>query len=193
MTGRRARGLRAGLGVAAMTLLVAGCTGSDDDSAEREPSAPKSAPVLATDAAPGQVTGKLPRAAREAATTEVAGVVDAWFEAAYLGEYPRSEFAYPGFTKRLAARAGKDAALTSNAAIGEQITSATATHRKVRVDLFAARGEVVGATARFRLTFAVDGDQTGTATVRGRLTLTPTKSGWSVFEYQVSRHGKGTV
>ncbi|MFS3129939.1 hypothetical protein ACLM5J_16185 [Nocardioides sp. Bht2] len=175
---------------AVLLALVAGlalgaCTGDDEPTKSAStPSAPapSSAPI---DVAPGKLTGRIGRAARDAAVADVAQVVDGWFEAAYLGEYPRSDFsdAWPGFTRRLAGQARRESAVTSNAVRGAELTSVRATVRKVRVDLLSAKGRAVGATARFRLVL----ETPGTETITGRLSLSPVRGGWQVFEYQVVR------
>lgn len=142
------------------------------------------------DAAPGKLTGRLRPVARDEAVDDVAQVVDSWFEAAYLGDYPRDDFsaAWPGFSKGLAAQARREAALMSNAEQGAGLESVRATTRKVRVDLLSVKGRPVGATARFRLVLDSTGaDGAGTETISGRLSLTPTRTGWQVFEYKVAR------
>ncbi|CAM3474307.1 hypothetical protein NODU109028_18755 [Nocardioides dubius] len=199
----------------ALSLALVGCTGSGDDeedSGTPPAAAPSSAPL---DAAAGRVTGRMKAASRDETAAEVAAVVDAWFEAAYLGEEPGADAAtaWPGFTRRLAVQARKDAGLTSNAGLA----SATATVRKVRVDLLAVKGRAVGATARFRLVLdttsgddagsgaagpadpeqtdtgapadtGAPGDGTGRSVLTGRVSLTPAGSGWRIFEYRVARN-----
>lgn len=198
MVNRRSRTVGPVLVPLMLSLFLAGCTGADDDDpadGASTPTAPASVPM---DAAVGHLTGRLKPTVRDAVVTEVAGAVDAWFEAAYLGEYPRTDFTavWPGFSKGLALRARKDAALTSNAGIGAEVDAVRATVRKVRVDLLAVKGKPVGATARFRLVLGTeptgagegDADAVGTSTVTGRLSLTPAGSGWQVFEYRVARN-----
>ena len=69
-------------------------------------------------------------------------MVDQWFDEAFLGEFPRSDFdaAFAAFTEDAAADAERDIDLLSNADIADQIDSATATNRRVRLDVFAAEG-----------------------------------------------------
>lgn len=193
---------RRGTALAAGALLVAlvggGCT-SEDDGADPAPTKSASpSPTESTEAAPAPpldvrsrvVTGTLPRARRSAATTKVGAVVSRWFDAAYLGgEYPRSEFStsFPAFTSRTTARARRDVKLMSNAALGPRISGVRATDRVVRVDLLGHRRRPVGATAQFRLVFQTSGEAVRRVRVTGRLLLTPTKRGWRVVGYNVSR------
>lgn len=143
----------------------------------------------------GRVQGQLSPEASEALAAEVGQVVDAWFEAAYLGgEYPRSDFddSFPGFTAAAADLARQDREITTNRSIGRRIEGVTATQREVSVDALAVRGKPVGATARFVLAFTTSGDLTRNVVVRGRLLLTPgTDGGWQVFGYDVSSSSPG--
>lgn len=191
----------------ALSLALAACTGSGDDEEDGGTPSAEAPSSVALDAAAGRVTGRMKAASRDETVAEVAGVVDAWFEAAYLGGAPGVDAAtaWPGFTRRLAVQARKDAGLTSSAGLA----SATATVRKVRVDLLAVKGRAVGATARFRLVLDTTSDDEGTgaeqtdpeqtetgappdgtgrSVLSGRVSLTPAGSGWRIFEYRVARN-----
>lgn len=150
---------------------------------------------LETTLALGEVQGQLSAEAGEALTAEVGQVVDAWFEAAFLGgDYPRSDFddSFPGFTPAAADLARQDAAITTNRSIGRRIDAVTATQREVTVDALVVRGRPVGATARFVLAFTTSGDLARDVVVSGRLLLTPSADGWQVFGYDVTSSGPGT-
>lgn len=188
---------------AGSTLLAAGLAASltacSGDSSE--PSADPSGDPTTSEAtdAPGppetevllgKVTGKLPKGKRSKARKQVGRVVDAWFEAAYVGgDYPRNDFAdsWPGFTTGAKADARDDKVLMSNQGIGRQVDAVDVKSRKVTVDVLAVRGRASGATARFVLRFGTEGKVNRKIEVRGRLFLTPGEDGWRVFGYDVSK------
>ncbi|MDP2772673.1 MAG: hypothetical protein Q8O61_03875, partial [Nocardioides sp.] len=124
--------------------------------------------------------------------TKVAAVVDTWIDAAYLGDFPRTDFsdAFPGFTKGAAADATTDAALMSNKRFGADLEQVVATKREVVVDALAVRKNAVAATAHFVLAIRLDGAVNRKERVRGRLFLTFDKGAWRVFGYDVNR-GRG--
>ncbi len=100
-------------------------------------------------------------AARQAKVLDgVTAVIDPWFDEAFLGEFPRSDFsaAFAAFTKDAAADAQRDLDLLSSSGIADQIDSATATNRRVRLDVFAPDGHPRGVTANFVLDFDTTGD-----------------------------------
>jgi len=164
-----------------------GAAGSDGGSSATDPDAP---PPLATKASLGRVTGKLPKAKQSKVRKQVARAVDAWFDAAYVaGDYPRNDFAnaWPGFTTGAKADAQGDKQLMSNQGIGTKISAVDAKTRKVTVDVLGVKGRPAGATARFVLRFATSGDMQRKIVVRGRLFLTPSKDGWRIFGYDVTK------
>src|SRR3954451_4867166 len=91
--------------VLACGVALAGCSsGGDDRQAGRAPK-PSPSASASTDPAPTQavlatVTGRLPADRRAALTKAVTAVVDGWLEGAYLGDFPRSDYApaFAGFT-----------------------------------------------------------------------------------------------
>ena len=117
----------------------------------------------------------------------VTAVVDPWFDDAFLGDFPRSDFAdaFAAFTKGAAADAQRDLDILSNAGIADQIDSATATNRRVRLDVFAPEGHPRGVTANFVLDFDTTGDLEEHLRVHGALYLTKDKGEWKVFGYDV--------
>ncbi|WP_139980894.1 hypothetical protein [Nocardioides litoris] len=192
----RARPALAGLAVAA--VLLTGCSGGDDS-----PGGPPgssggggaSASGLAETTATVRTVsgGKLSAKAQRTMTQELTAVVDAWFDAAYLGgEYPRDDFddAFPGFTPGAAARAQGDRQLMSNRGVGPTTYAVAATTRQVEIDTLAEKGRTSTASVQFELGM----DRTGeTGSVRsevvtGHLYLTKSKGkGWQVFGYDVQR------
>jgi len=182
--------------VCVATLLVGGCSGSDDDeSPGSDPSGTASGgQEVPVKAELGKVTGRMTGKRAKGAVATVAPVVDDWFEAAYVGgDYPRSNFkdAFPGFTPGAAEDAKKDAALMTNREIGADVESVAADLKQVTVDLLAADRKAAGATARFTLVFTTTGDYAKEVSVKGRLFLTKGKEGkWRVFGYNVTRSSR---
>jgi hypothetical protein len=144
---------------------------------------------MAAPAALAKVTGRLPGPARQQVVEGVTRVVDGWLEAAYLGDFPRTDFApaFAGFTPGAAARARRDAALMTNAALSPRIEQATATARTLSLDVLSVRQRPVGVTATVDLAFQTTGTVSGAQHVRGTLDLTPTGSGWRVFGFDITR------
>jgi hypothetical protein len=135
------------------------------------------------------VTGRLAGDQREALTAAITGVVDGWLDGAYLGDFPRADFsgAFSGFTAGAAAKAQRDLALMSNAAISDRIRTAEATRRSVSLDVLAVRQRPVGVTARIDVAFETTGTLTGPQQVAGTLDLTPVDGRWKVFGFDVTR------
>ena len=184
----------AGLALA-LSLSLAGCSGDDEPDGSDQPSAgdaPSGPPAIKTVARLGDVVGTLDKQRRARLKTKVADVVDAWMDAAYLGDFPRTDFsdAFPGFTKGAVADATADAALMSNKKFGADLERVVATRREVVVDALAVRKHAVAATAHFVLAMTLDGGVHRRERVRGRLFLTYDKGAWRVFGYDVDR-GRG--
>ena len=175
-------------------LGVAACSGDDEDEPDGQGSSSAAdVPDVATKVSIGRVAGELDARRRAQLKESVAEVVDGWIDAAYVGgEWPRDDFAdyaaaLRDFTPAAKRRAARDRALLTNVAIGDRVDSVRATRRVLQVDVLAPGGRPVGATARFLVRFRTDGEVRRTDLVRGRLMLTPTKKGWKVFGYDVSR------
>ncbi|RYB91020.1 hypothetical protein EUA93_18990 [Nocardioides oleivorans] len=137
-----------------------------------------------------RVFGRLPDARRKAVRAQVGSVVDAWWEASYLGgSYPRSDFpqAFPGFTKAAERRARSDKALLTNQTQGPRIDSVSARHRMIALDILATDRQARSATASFVLKFETGGELVGTTTVRGRLFLVRRDGEWRIFGYDVAK------
>lgn len=195
----RAARTRRTVSAAAVCLALVGssaaCSGDDDPEGGDPPAAsgaPSGPPPIKTVARLGKVVGGLDKQRRARLKTQVAEVVDAWIDAAYLGDFPRTDFsdAFPGFTKGAAADAATDAGLMSNKRFGADLEQVVATKREVTVDALAVRKRAVAATARFVLAMRLDGAVQRKERVRGRLFLTYDKGAWRVFGYDVNR-GRG--
>lgn len=182
----------------ALVLALAGCSGGDDDPADKGgpggPAGPSATEPIVTDAQLGSVKGALSDAAAAEVLAQVTEVVDRWFDSAYAGDYPRSDFAaaFADFTKDAAALATRQQAILSNAEVGPDLDVVEITQRLVRVDVLAPKGKVAGATVRFRLSIAMTGGVERTDLVAGRLLLTPVKGAWQVFGFDVRRGEEGS-
>ena len=190
MTTRRTAsgGLLTGL----LTGLLAACSsGSDDSAPTPRPSATvASRPPLKTHLRYGAVTGRLPHAARQRVARHLGRVVEGWTAAAYLdGPYPRRSFAraFPGFTPGARADAQHDRRLMSNQDLGGRISGVVPRRQGIVLDVLAVRKHAVGATARVYLRFRTTGHVKRDVRVKGRLFLTPTKNGWKVFGYDMTK------
>lgn len=180
-----------------LALTTAACNRDDEQAGPDPAAAPAPTETVSLTATPAptraqvaRVYGRLPQARRKAVRRQVTKVVDAWWEAAYLGgTYPRSAFpaAFPGFTRGAEARARRDKRLMTNQDIGARVESVTARHRSVALDVLAVDRRARSVTARFVLRFATTGQRTGVSVVRGRLFLTRRHGAWRVFGYDVSK------
>ena len=181
--------------VLGMAICLAGCSGGDEDDepggdGERSASSAPTEPGIDTRVEVGQVVGNLPKRPARDVAADVAGVVDRWLDAAYVGgDYPRSKFgeAFPGFTKDAAELAARQPGLMSNKAVADRVDSVTAKRRVVQVDVLAPKGEAAGATAHVNLVIELSGKVERTDQIRGRVLLTRSKSGWRVFGFDIER------
>ncbi|HRK47422.1 MAG TPA: hypothetical protein PK324_17450, partial [Nocardioides sp.] len=183
------------VGVAALVLLLgaAGCDSGDDiqgdgdKDAQTADQATDAPPEVSTFVTLQHVGNRLDAVHRERVKDRVAEVVDPFFDGAYLGEFPRSDYtgAFATFTEGAAADAQGDLDIMSNAAIADQIDSAEATKRRVIVNVFAVQGHPKGATAHFYLDFDTTGDLESSMRVRGELYLAKVKGQWKIFGYDV--------
>jgi hypothetical protein len=181
-------------GVALLLVLGAvGCDSGDDvgdsDDGGTSSHGKDSAPVetVTTLHSTGE---KLNEAHRVRVKEGVDKVIDPWFDGAFLGDFPRSDWsaAFAGFTKDAASDAqGRDLDLLTNAAIADQIESATATRRRVRLNVFSYRGHPRGATAHFVLDFTTEGGLEESLQLRGDLYLAKDRGEWKVFGYDVDQ------
>lgn len=172
--------------LAAGALLTA-CTGgtTDEDAAPSGTAGPEG--PLATETTIAALTGRLDQAGQDAVAEAVTEVVDDWIDAAYLGEFPRADFApaFAGFTPGAAAKAQRLPGMTS-APIADRIEAAEATAREVGLDVLAVRGQPAGVTAVVNLTFETTGTLTGPQQVTGRLDLTPAEGTWKIFGFDIT-------
>ncbi len=177
-------------------VLLSACSG--DGGGPGEPGAnggpgvgAEGPPPLETTATLGEVAGKLSGPRRAQLTAHVTEVVDGWIDAAYLGDYPRTDFAdaFAGFSERAAAQARADGALMSNQALARGLDEVVAVQRRLSIDAVASRGRAVGVTARVDLTMRLGGAVDRKQKVSCRLFLSYRDGGWQVFGYDVTRGG----
>lgn len=192
------RSARTATAISLAVLLVASLSAcSGDDDGEPEPGGPDAsagadveapAPVE-TVATMGEVVGKLSGPRRARLTSHVTEVVDAWIDAAYLGDYPRTDFddAFPGFSDGAAEDARTDGALMSNAPLGPDLDEVVALQRRLTIDALAPGGRAVGVTARVVLTMRLSGEVDRKERVGGSLFMTYRDGDWQVFGYDVTR------
>ncbi len=193
MSVTRLRGRSALAGGAALLLLAggAGCDSGDDigSSGDGSPaSSGKGADVPAVETELTIDHGEGIDAAHQAKLLAgVQDVVDPWFDGAFLGDFPRSDYAaaFTAFTAGAAADAQRDLDIMSSSGIADRIDSATATNRRVRLDVFAPDGHPRGVTANFVLDFDTAGDLEEHLRVHGALYLAKDKGEWKVFGYDV--------
>jgi hypothetical protein len=176
--------------LAGLVIALAGCDSGDDlgESDQGSPSTSHGADVskVATQITIEHGTGMNP-VHQAKAIDGVTAVIDPWFDEAFLGDFPRSDFsaAFAGFTKDAAADAQRELDLLSNSGIADRIDSATATNRRVRLDVFAPDGHPRGVTANFVLDFDTSGDLEEHLRVHGALYIAKDKGEWKVFGYDV--------
>lgn len=180
--------------MAGLTLLISSLSGCSKDEPSPAPSEEPRTEVatpapLATSTKVANVAGRLTKKRRDAVGAEATVVVDAWFDNAFLGEFPRSigDEAWGSFTPEAAAKARKDSDLTSVAALSEQVESVTAVRRVVRNDVVAHKNRPHGVTARVHLRYETTGEVAGTFVVKGRLMLTQVESEWKIFGYDLTQ------
>ena len=178
-------------GVALLLLAGAAACDSGDDIGDSDEGSPSSShgsdvPEVETVTTIEHGVGLDP-AHQARAIEHVTEAIDPWFDEAFLGDFPRSDFsaAFATFTKGAAADAQRDLALLSNSGLADQIDTATATNRRVRLDVFAPDGRPRGVTANFVLDFDTTGDVEQHLRVHGSLYLTRVKHSWKVFGYDV--------
>ena len=191
--GRVRRARRSATRWAALSVLLigaVGCTGDDDDTpASQDPgsSASDSAEEEPIHTTVEGVSGRLDRARRGDVKAGVNEAVDAWFEGAFLGDFPRADYAaaFAGFTEGARKDAMEHLDLLSNREIEDRIDSAEAGNRRVRLEVLAPKGEPQGVTAHFVLDYFTKGELEDHRRVRGSLYLTPQEGEWRIFGYDV--------
>jgi hypothetical protein len=180
----------------ALTLLVGGCSGDEDDAAPSEPPDQAGAPTLRQrpadlDVSIARLSGSLPNAATRDLTRRLGRVVGTWIGGGFLpGGYPREHFAgYAAFTPDAARLARRDAGVTSNVRLGTSWVSVVPTLQRVRLYVFAPGHRPSGATAHVELVLVGAGTAGAVSelAVTGDLYLTRAPAGWRIFGFDLNR------
>ena len=191
---------------AVLLAAAAACTSSDDPAPRPDAGAGASSttpePGTAPEAAPApparvrvtRVSGKLKEKDREVLADNVAKVVTAYFDDAYLGgEYPRESFgdAFATFTSGAAREADADRDLLTNRVLGPTTEAVEVERRTAYLSVLAPYDVAAGVTARVHLRFRAErGDRLAKRVdVKGRLMLTRAESGgWKIFGYDLIKN-----
>lgn len=191
--------LCSGVSAILIALALASCShdqaeqqqGADPLKASHSANSAQGAPrAVALISNAGVTHGSMPAGDDARIAKTVGNLVDDWLTNAYLaGPWPRRNFTdvWPHFTTDLKHRAHAERATTSNAEIAARIDGVRALTRLVIVDVLAASNKAAGATARLKLEFVTSGQVRQKVTISGQLYLTPTKSGWAIFGYDLTR------
>jgi hypothetical protein len=192
---------------AACAVLLAGSTActAGHRASPRPSRSPSPVPAQSTGAAPTlsprpaplrvrvtRVHGTMSPHARTVLAHRAGRTVAAYFDSAFLGQYPRTDFhaAFASFSPGAAGMARHDRALLTNVGLGPD-TAAVVPRRRVAFLSVLAPGRVpVGITANVNLQMLVDHTRAPDqlVTVRGRLLLIRRRSGgWQIFGYDLSR------
>jgi hypothetical protein len=194
------------LGVAislVLALAVAGCSGDEDTSSEGSKG---SRVTRGADSLPrglerstievGQVAGTLSRRDRRRLVADVGGLVDRWFERAWLSApLGKKVNPFPGFTPAAERRARKDRRVTTVRAVDRPLGGVVPRTRGIRLDVLAPGGTPHAVTARFHLGLAAYDTRMkrldGRVVVTGRLMLAKVGRRWMVFGYDVATSTRG--
>lgn len=178
-----------------LTLAATGCSGDDGpDGPDRKgpdgtAAGSDGGAAVETVVTLGNLGKGVDDAQRERIKDSVRTALDPYFDGAFLGDFPRTDYAaaFAGFSERAAADAQqRDLGLLTNQAISDQIETASATRRKVRLEVFSHDGHPRGGTAQFVLDFDTTGALAESRRVVGRLFLTRADGTWQVFGYDVA-------
>ena len=197
----------AGVSCVVLLLGTTACSGDSDepDAAPSPSTSVDSARTLEAKPVPlkvkvTRVAGKLNKKQRENLEGTVGTAIRSYLDAAWLGEYPRTNFAraFPSFTRGAARKASADRQLMTNAGLGPAIESIATKEKAAYLSVLAPNKVAAGVTARFRLSFVAEKADASEQSVQvsGRLLLTRKKAGgWQIFGYDVRKSvvptGKG--
>jgi hypothetical protein len=178
-------GARRATGTAVLLVSVAlgGCTPEPSGPPESQPSAESAALRVRT---VHGVTNLTPDA-RAKAEGAVGDVLSGYVVRAFLGDYPREDFAraFESFTGDLVREASADVdQLTANRF--REAEAVRATRLGADLSFLVQDSDIIGATASVRFAFeaTVDGEERPLS-LRGRLMLVEDDGVWSVFGYDV--------
>jgi hypothetical protein len=174
-----------------VSLALAGCT-AEPPGGEAPPSTPESVALRVRTV---HVAGSLDPDAKAEAEGAVGDVLSSYVVRAFLGDYPREDFArsFESFTGSLARNASVDIdQLTANRF--REAEAVRATRLGADLSFIVEDSDVIGATASVRFAFeaTVDGE-VRPFSLRGRLMLVEEDDAWSVFGYDVRTDTGDTV
>jgi hypothetical protein len=198
---RTRSGAAVAAGLLALSLSVAGCSGSDSSSAAAPPSSSSpggGARPVVTHVTVGHVAGTVHRKYRKTFVKHkrelrhhVGRVVDAWIDGGFVGvDYPRDSFkrAFRTFTRTARHDARRQQRLMTNWPLRHDITGVHTKRRVVTIDVLAPHGHPAGVTAHVVLVFKTAGKVTKRETVKGRLFLArDAHRRWRIFGYDMSK------
>jgi hypothetical protein len=183
------RGRTSGHAVATLLLVVVlgACTG---DGGSPPPDQPADHVALELSMGPG-ATG-LSTEARDQLQNDVGAVLSTYVVDAYLGDYPRDDFAdaLDSFSKSFTDRAATHLELLTGAGFGEGVESVSAARLSASIASFVPQEQVVGATAIVDFAFDVQANGTTSEITRqGRLMLMPEDGKWKIFGFELTPEG----
>ena len=178
-------GARRATGAAVLLVSVAlgGCTSEPRDRPVSQPTSESAALRVRTVHGDTNLTPD----ARAEAEGAVGDVLSGYVVRAFLGDYPREDFAraFESFTGNLAREASGDLdQLTANRF--REAEAVRATRLGADLSFLVQDSDIIGATASVRFAFeaTVDGEERPLS-LRGRLMLVEDDGAWSVFGYDV--------
>lgn len=186
----------ASLATVVLVFSLSACTGSDEPGAT--PPADDSSPTAATGAltkldrpnAPFRVSVRaltgVDSKKRAGLKRTIGAPIRAWIDAAYLAPEP-GRSAFRTWTVRAARLAHRNAGVTTNLALGRNLTRVIATKQLVGLYLFGTNGHPGGAAARVWFAFlgeSADGTLAQTH-IRGQVYLTRRAARWRIFGYDL--------
>jgi len=144
----------------------------------------------------GQVAGSLSRRQRKRLVADVGGLVDRWFERAWLAApLGRRATPFPGFTPAATQRARQQRKVTTVRGVEARLGGVVPRTRGIRLDVLAPGGTPQAVTARIHLGLAAYDRELerldGRVVVTGRLMLAPVGKRWRVFGYDVATSQPG--
>lgn len=178
------RGIALGLVGLVLIATAVGCTGGDDETSDDPPptTTPTAPPEVPLVVSVQKVAGDLTKKSRKRVVAGIEETMKEYLDSAFLGDYPRAEFALARFTAGVERRAARDLDLLTGRSFRDA-EAVTAKQLKARLSVLAPGGRPAGATARVRFAFDVDGTP---VTVTGRLMLTPREGTWRIFGYDIA-------
>lgn len=133
------------------------------------------------------VSGRLPKADRRHLAKQLTAIVQRWWAAAYLNDRSKS---FPVFTPAAAKLAERRSGLTTSAP--PKGATIAVVRRTLAIDVLAVKRKPVGVDAVTELTYTVAHGATPTTfRVAGTIDLTPTRKGWRVFAFDLTKEKVG--